>query len=352
MSKKAINTPDTMIDAETGQTYERVSLAYSGFPKEPQIPAKMENYTPFGNYEKVLKIVQSRKFHPTWMFGLPGCGKTAAIIQACAVAGRELIRANITAETTRDDLIGGFRLAIRPGSGNSNPESIFTYGPIAEGMRRGAVVLLDEIDLGTSKLMCLQPILETSQSVFIQSINEMVKAKPGFTIFATSNTKGGGNANGAYAGANTMNKAMLDRFAMAIEQDYPDQSTECELLKGKLQIMGLLDDYTEDFVVNLVEWADKSRQDYKESGGTNEFISMRRLEMILMNYSVVKNRMEAINDAIALYDDSTVKGFISAYRALDDNCDVLNDGKKGKRAFRSKKTSRVEIDPNDPDMFS
>ena len=349
MAKKTTAAADDTTDIT--RISRQVKLAYSAYPDEPQIPKRMQGYTPFGNYDKIFDIVKSGLYHPTWLYGLPGCGKTAAVIEACARAGRELIRCNITSETNQDDLLGGFRLAVRPDGDNPNPESLFTYGPVVEAMRRGAVLLLDEVDLGTTKLMCLQPVLETSRSVFLKSIHENITAKDGFTIFMTSNTKGTGSHNGAYQGANVMNKALLDRVAMTLECQYPDQMVEVELLKEKAKQMGLLDDYMEDFIVNLVEWADKSRDQYIKSDETTDFISMRRLEMILCNYRFTKNRVEAIRDAVSLQDTATIAGYIQAYRACDPNADLTNDG-KSKKGFKSKRNSKFEVDPTVEDIFA
>ena len=131
---------------------EKLERVYEGLPAIPPveqnlIPDKDPNYVPFGNFSDVKRIISSGMFYPTFVTGLSGNGKTLSVEQACAQLGRELVRVNITIETDEDDLIGGFRLV--------NGETIWHNGPVIEALQRGAILLLDEVDLASNKILCL-----------------------------------------------------------------------------------------------------------------------------------------------------------------------------------------------------
>jgi len=193
------------------------------------VPTKDKNFVSFGNYPDVKNIIKSNRFYPVFITGLSGNGKTMAVTQACAELKKELIRVNITIETDEDDLLGGYRL--------KDGQTVWQNGPVIEAMERGAVLLLDEIDLASNKIMCLQPILEGS-GVFVKKINKWVKPKDGFNVIATANTKGQGSEDGKFIGTNVLNEAFLERFPVTFEQKYPATSTEKKILVNTLKSYG------------------------------------------------------------------------------------------------------------------
>jgi MoxR-like ATPase len=269
------------------------------------VPDLMEGYVKFGNHADLDKIVKSRRFVPTFLSGLSGCGKTTSAIQVCAEQGRECIRVNITIETDEDDLIGGFRLI--------DGETVFSYGPVIEAMRRGAVLVLDEIDLGSNKIMCLQPVLE-GKSFFIKKIGEWVHPAPGFTVIATANTKGQGDGNGKFVGTNVLNEAFLDRFAVTMDQDYPTEAIETRILNGVLERQGAAD---ERFVTNLVTWANAIRKTFDE-GAIDEVISTRRLVYIAETFAIFGDRQKAIEMVVRRFNPETRLSMLSLYAKVDE----------------------------------
>lgn len=285
------------------------------------VPAKSEAYVPWGHYDKVKKIIQSKIFFSTYITGLSGNGKTMGIMQACAELGRECIRVNITCETDEDDLLGGFRLV--------NGDTVWQDGPVVEAMKRGAVLLLDEIDLASSKIMCLQPILE-GNGVYLKKINEQVYHKPGFTVFATANTKGKGSENGQFMGTNVMNEAFLDRFPVTLFQDYPPADIERKILElageGTLTSLGVSESsFTEDelqtfileidsIITNAIEWAAYIRKCYDNgSDGVESVITTRRLVDFIRAYMIFRNEKEALAMVLERFDEEQRKSFMEFY---------------------------------------
>ena len=273
------------------------------------IPDSDPDFVPFGDYTIVRNLVKANSFFPVYITGESGNGKTKMVYEACAKANRELIRANITEVTDEDDLIGGFRLI----DGNT----VWQDGPAIEAMKRGAVLLLDEINLGSPKIMCLQPILE-GNPIYIKKTNELVYPAPGFTVIATANSKGKGSSDGRYMGSNILNEAFLDRFAITIEHDYPSTQIETKILNQILIKNNITDMNTLDFVPRLIEWAAAIRNTFRE-GAIDEIVTTRRLIHILNFYifSGTKNRMKAIEYCIARFDDETKASFKSLYQKFD-----------------------------------
>ena len=286
------------------------------------VPAKDKDFVNFGNFADVKNIITSKKFYPVFITGLSGNGKTLAVTQACAVAKRELIRVNITIETDEDDLLGGYRL--RDG------QTVWQNGPVIEAMERGAVLLLDEIDLASNKIMCLQPILEGS-GIYVKKINKFVKPKLGFNVVATANTKGQGSDDGKFIGTNVLNEAFLERFPVTFEQEYPGNKTEIKIVATKLKSAGKSDD---KFARNLVTWADVIRKTFKD-GGVDEIISTRRLVHIAEAYAIFKNKMKAIEVCTNRFDESTKTSFVDLYTKVDSGASaeqILADKKKAEEA--------------------
>jgi len=268
------------------------------------VPDKDPNYVPFGNFADVKKIISSKMFYPTFITGLSGNGKTFSVEQACAQLKRELIRVNITIETDEDDLIGGFRLV--------NGETVWHDGPVIQALNRGAILLLDEVDLASNKILCLQSILE-GKGVFLKKVGRFVKPANGFNIFATANTKGKGSDDGRFIGTNVLNEAFLERFPVTFEQAYPSVNNEIKLLGLHADRVGVKD---AEFVKKLVDWADIIRKTFYD-GGIEELVSTRRLVHILRAYSIFKNKAKAIQVCINRFDDETKQSFMELYDKVD-----------------------------------
>lgn len=270
------------------------------------IPSKLKGYVPFGWFSDVRTIIKSGKFYPIYITGLSGNGKTLMVEQVCAVEHREMLRVNITVETDEDDLLGGFRL--------ENGKTVWQDGPVIVAMKKGAILLLDEVDLGSNKLMCLQPILE-GKGVFLKKIGVQVDPAPGFNIVATANTKGKGSDDGRFVGTNVMNEAFLERFSITLEQEYPPAKAEHKMLVNILTKAGALD---EDFVKRLVDWAELVRKAFAEDA-VSDIISTRRLVHICEAFAIFgQDREKAINLCLARFDAETKTAFLELYKKLDE----------------------------------
>ncbi len=271
------------------------------------IPKTDKSFVSWGNVTDIKRILKSRLFFPIYLTGMSGNGKTFGIEQICAMLGREMIRVNFTAETDEDDLFGGFRLV--------NGETVFQYGPVVEAMKRGAVLLLDEVDLGSSKIMALQSVLE-GKGYFIKKRAEWIEPADGFTIIATANTKGKGSDDGRFIGTNVMNEAFLDRFSVTMYQSYPTEAIEKKILTKAAESFGIASESLGKFIPNLTMWGDIIRKTFEE-GGVDEIISTRRLVDIIKSYSIFGDRGKAIKMAIERFDDETRESFMSLYEKID-----------------------------------
>jgi len=296
---------------------EKLERVYEGLPAIPAveenlIPDKDPNYVPFGNFSDVKKIIQSGMFYPTFITGLSGNGKTFSVEQACASLGRELIRVNITIETDEDDLIGGFRLV--------DGATVWHNGPVVEALERGAILLLDEVDLASNKVLCLQSILE-GKGVFLKKVGRFVKPKSGFNIIATANTKGKGSDDGRFIGTNVLNEAFLERFALTFEQEYPTVSIETKILKKVSGNLGVLD---EQFCESLANWADIIRRTFKD-GGIDEVISTRRLVHIIRAFAIWNDRLKSIKVCVNRFDEETKQSFLELYDKVDADVNLAGE---------------------------
>ena len=265
---------------------------------EPAVPQKWPDYVPFGFYKDMKNIISSKSFYPIFVTGLSGNGKTLMVEQVCAELNRECIRVNISVETDESDLLGGPTLV--------NGNVVNRDGPVLIAMKRGAVLLIDEVDRGSNKLMCLQGIME-GKPHYNKKSGEMVHPKDGFTIIATANTKGRGSDEGKYL-SQILDDAFLERFPITVEQEYPDAKTEKKILSP------LLDD--KDFVENLCQWADVVRQSF-DQGATDEIISTRRLVHIAKAYEIFNDRMKAITLCVNRFDEETKNAFLDLYAKVD-----------------------------------
>jgi hypothetical protein len=273
------------------------------------IPDKVSYYTPFGFHHDWKKIVMSGLWCPVFVTGPSGCGKTTIIEQVAVETGRECFRVNITTETDEDDLLGGMRLI--------QGETKFRYGPVVEALARGAILLLDEIDYGSSKLACLQPVLE-GKGVFIKKISKWIPAAKGFNVIATANTKGKGDESGRFAGTNVMNAAFLDRFNFCFEHTFPSKAIESEILESyAVKHLGkTMDENLDSFIEVLVEWS-KSSRDAFEKESCDEVISTRRLTNAVLGYVIFNDRKKAINMCLSNYGEDSKKSLMQLYEALD-----------------------------------
>ena len=286
------------------QTYQASPAIVPERESQNLIPAKDDTFVKFGNFNDLRKIIQSRLFYPTFITGLSGNGKTFSVEQACAQLGRELIRVNITIETDEDDLIGGFRLV--------NGETVWHNGPVIEALQRGAVLLLDEIDLASNKILCLQSILE-GKGVFLKKIGKHITPAEGFNVFATANTKGKGSDDGRFIGTNVLNEAFLERFPVTFEQEYPTPANEMKILVNVADQLGCLD---KEFTTRLFDWADIIRKTFYD-GGIEEIISTRRLVHIVRAYSIFADKAKAIQVCVNRFDDETKQAFLELYDKVD-----------------------------------
>lgn len=301
------------------------------------IPEKLSAFVPFGSYDRILKIIESRRFLPVYITGLSGNGKTLMVAQACASATRELIRVNVTAETDEADLIGGWTLV--------NGETKFQYGPVIEAMLRGAVLLLDEYDLGGVKTLCLQPVMEGSP-IFIKKINRWIHPAPGFTVVATANTKGRGE-NDRMVGTNIINEAALDRFKATIFHDYPEEAIEAKILRGHAKIFGLS---TDDSIISLlVRWGASNRKTFAENG-TDEVLTTRRLVAALEFYSIFEDEITAVQLVTERFEKTDRDSLVKLFKAMFDDEVKKKAVLKSAEAIAKKGKSALAaaIDPNDP----
>ena len=273
------------------------------------VPAVMASYVPFGCHKDIKLVVSKRVFFPVYVTGLSGNGKTTTFEQVCAELGREFFRVNITPETCEDDLLGGFRLL--------NGETVWVDGPVVVAMKRGAFLLLDEIDLGTTKVMCLQPVLE-GKAVFLKKTNTWVYPAKGFTIGLTGNTKGRGDETGKFVGTNVMNEAFLDRVPLTVEQEYPKPEVETKIVMKIMEMTGEVD---QQFAEVLVKWADQIRRSYAE-GACEDVITTRRLIQAAQGYAIFGNRKKAVEGILTRFDALTQAAFLDLYKKLD----VVADG--------------------------
>lgn len=312
--------PENESDDKQQSIYSLVSPHNSDYTNN-LIPLKDKNYVKWGNYKDVKKVIDSKIFAPVFITGLSGNGKTMMVEQVCASTKREYIRVNITIETDEDDLMGGFRLV--------DGETKWFDGPVSLAMQRGAVLLLDEIDLGGNRLMCLQPVLE-GKPVYLKKINKWIFPIEGFTILATANTKGKSDDTGNFIGTNIMNEAFLDRFKFTMFQKYPNKSIE-KLILTKISNKYGLDAGSEEeieevkgFIEKLILWAHGSRQSYND-GVLDEVITTRRLVNIIEAYKIFKSKEKSIKMCLERFDDHTKEAYLDFYKKLDDDIDPFNE---------------------------
>lgn len=289
--------------AETSPTAMKMVVA-SVVNTDSYVPLEDSTYVRWGEYADVARIIQSKTFYPLYIAGLSGNGKTMMVEQACAASNREYIRVQISPETDEDDLIGGFRLL--------NGETVFAKGPVVKAMERGAILLIDEIDRATNKIMCLQGVLE-GKPIMIKKTGEIIRPAPGFNVIATANTKGKGSDDGRFVSATIIDEAFLERFVATIEQPYPSRSIEQKIVLKHMQKFDCTD---EDFADKLVTWSEVIRKTF-EDDGIDELISTRRLCHIVHTFSIFRDRVKAIDMCISRFDADSKTAFKDLYTKID-----------------------------------
>lgn len=291
---------------ESSNTQANTALSMQSIVNQERSMAKVDStFVPWGSYTDLVKIIKSEMFYPTYISGLSGNGKTFMVEQAAAKLNREFIRVQINPETDEDDLLGGFRLI--------NGETVFSKGPVLKAMENGAILLLDEIDRATNKIMCLQGILE-GKPVVVKKTGETISPATGFNVIATANTKGKGSEDGRFTAATIIDDAFLERFTVAIDQKFPSVSIEKKIVGKHMDKFGKTD---EEFADKLVTWADIIRKTFYDDG-VDEVISTRRLCHIVQTYSIFGDKMKSIDLCIARFDDDTKAAFLDLYTKVDD----------------------------------
>jgi hypothetical protein len=274
--------------------------------EEKTFASEDPTFIAWGAFHDIVKIIKSNMFYPTYISGLSGNGKTFMVEQACAKIGKEFIRVQINPETDEDDLLGGFRLI--------NGETVFAKGPVLKAMENGAILLLDEIDRATNKIMCLQGILE-GKPVLVKKTGEIVKPAEGFNVIATANTKGKGSEDGRFTAASIIDEAFLERFTISVDQQFPGMGVEKKIVLKHMEKFGATDD---DFADKLVIWADIIRKTFYDDG-VDEVISTRRLCHIVQTFSIFNKRDKAIDLCISRFDDDTKSAFLDLYTKVDED---------------------------------
>ena len=302
----AVAQPLEVVETKTPATVVQAKLQVE---VDNLVPNKDETFVPFGFYKDLKKVLQGNLFYPIFISGLSGNGKTTMVEQVCANLKREAIRVNISIETDEDDLIGGNTLV----DGNV----VYREGPVLTAMKRGAILILDEIDRGSNKMMCLQAILE-GKPYFNKKTGETVTPAPGFNIVATANTKGRGSDDGKFISANILDEAFLERFAITVEQEYPTMATEKKIVLKKMERTNTSDD---EFATHLVTWSDVIRKTYYE-GAIDELISTRRLEHIVNAFAVFGDKQKAVQLCVNRFDEDTKQAFIDLYSKVDPTVEL------------------------------
>lgn len=302
--KSAAPAPAIAVTPAAPAAIKLASQVSSTVNTDTFVPDRDPTYVKWGAFDDVVRIIKSKAFYPIYIAGLSGNGKTMMVEQACASISREYIRVQISPETDEDDLIGGFRLL--------NGETVFAKGPVIKAMERGAILLIDEIDRATNKIMCLQGVLE-GKPILIKKTGELIRPAAGFNVLATANTKGKGSDDGRFVAASIIDEAFLERFVATIEQPYPTLSTERKIVTQHMEKFGKSD---VDFAEKLCTWAEVIRKTFADDG-VDEVISTRRLCHIANTFAIFDDRMKAIQMCINRFDDDTKTAFLDLYTKID-----------------------------------
>jgi len=329
----AVAAAPSLVEAVAAAPSTDASFNLAVLSGEAVVPTRDPNYVAWGNHDVIYDIIKSNRFFPVYVWGLSGNGKTFTTEQVCAMLDREYFRVNITPETSEDDLLGGFRLI--------NGETKFVYGPVSLAMERGGVLMLDEVDLGSDKIMCLQPVLE-GKPVYLKKINKWVRPAAGFTVVLTGNTKGLGDDTGKFAGTRVLNNAFLERVNIMLKQEYPKPTVEKKILTRVMESSGCVDD---NFADALVRWADAIRKSYDE-GVSEEVITTRRLVQIVSGFCIFGDRLTAVRHGVGRFDDVTAEAFLNLYKKIDAEATPVDpDASNAGAAPTAKPTAKATTAP-------
>jgi hypothetical protein len=307
VEEQVAQTPQGAVAVAPQMNTASLIMGMTGGERDNLVPNKFNGYVSWGHFKDVESVVRSRQFYPIFITGLSGNGKTLMVEQVCAKLKRECYRVNITKQTDEDDLLGGFRLI--------NGNTVWQDGPVVSAMKSGGVLLLDEVDLASHNIMCLQPVLE-GKGVFLKKIGQWITPSEGFTVFATANTKGKGSDDGRFIGTGVMNEAFLDRFPITMEQPYATPATEKKILvKAGCE---------KDFAHHLTKWAEIIRKSFYE-GAVDEIISTRRLVDIVNAFGIFSDKNKAIAFCLARFDDDTKEAFLNLYSKVDADMQMGDD---------------------------
>ena len=273
---------------------------------EIYVPSKDMTFIKWGEFSKIKKIIDSKLFFPTYIAGMSGNGKTMMVEQACAILKREYVRVQISPETDEDDLIGGFRLI--------NGETVFQKGPVVKAMERGCILMIDEIDRATNKIMCLQGVLE-GKPILLKKTGQVISPAPGFNVIATANTKGRGSDEGRYTAASIIDDAFLERFVAVVDQEYPPYATERKILLANAKSFDVKDT---EFIEKLVAWSNVIRKTF-DAEGVDDVVSTRRLCHIVKAFSIFEDRMGAIKMCVSRFEEETREAFLDLYTKIDES---------------------------------
>ena len=316
-------TPEPAMNLATGVTSIKSAEVF--------IPKVEKEYVRWGASKDIEAIMKSRMFYPIYISGPSGNGKTMMVEQSAAKAKVPFLRVQITPETDEDDLIGGFRLI--------NGETVFCKGPVIKAMEEGALLLIDEIDRGTNKIMCLQGVLE-GKPVLIKKTGETVVPKEGFNVIATANTKGRGSDDGRFSAATIIDEAFLERFVSAVNQPWPSKGIEKKIVKNHMTKFDAMD---EDFLEKLITWASIIRKTF-EADGVDEVVSTRRLCHVIKTFSIFKDRVKSVEMCINRFDEDTITAFTDLYTKIDAG--ELTDEESENNGFNEYTSSDV-VESND-----
>ena len=298
-------TPDPVMNFEKSTAVSLRSVS-SVSDDEIYVPSKDATFIKWGEFSKIKKIIDSKLFFPTYIAGMSGNGKTMMVEQACAILKREYVRVQISPETDEDDLIGGFRLI--------NGETVFQKGPVVKAMERGCILMIDEIDRATNKIMCLQGVLE-GKPILLKKTGQVISPAAGFNVIATANTKGRGSDEGRYTAASIIDDAFLERFVAVVDQEYPPYATERKILLANANSFDVKDT---EFIEKLVAWSNVIRKTF-DAEGVDDVVSTRRLCHIVKAFSIFEDRMGAIKMCVSRFEEETREAFLDLYTKIDES---------------------------------
>lgn len=182
-------------------------------PQRDVASAMVSTPTTMCNVRHVLAAKDAGQ--PILLEGPTGVGKSATVTQAAAMAGKSLVRVNMSAKIGIDDLTG--KLSFEGG------KVVFKLQPFAVAFSEGHWLLLDEMNLcSDAVLQCVETALDRRQLALsdptgLRGHFVSLSMHPDFRLFATQNP-----ASGGFKGKREpLSAAFLDRFLKVSFQDLP-----------------------------------------------------------------------------------------------------------------------------------